>query len=187
MFIKNIFLEACLNQSPPQISISLFALFPSLFSTLSYMKRIERCLTLEVWPKWTCAPLPSITDRWDPLVAGLIGKRRKREEEERKWVRPRSAAHVWIRPSFHSWTRIPDGSVPEGHRWGSVSGCRWDRMVEIGWIGIQASLNRLFHAGLVFIPRRPDPRGMDLVLGRSERTERGLRWWMSDGSSQPKT
>ena len=45
MFIKNIFLEACLNQSPPQISISLFALFPSLFSTLSYMKLIEHCLT----------------------------------------------------------------------------------------------------------------------------------------------
>jgi hypothetical protein len=103
-----------------------------------------------------------------PLVVGLLGKRRKRGRKEAS-----KFGSSCLNPILFS-ILDQDSRGLGGDRFWVAEG---DRMVKTGRIGIQAGLNRSFHARLVFILRRPDVRGMDLVLGRSERTERGLRWW----------
>jgi len=54
----------------------------------------------------------------------------------------------------------------------NLQGIEW--LKRAGLESRPALTERLFRVGLVFILRRPDPRGMDLVPGRSERTERDL-------------
>jgi len=89
------------------------------------------------------------------------------------WFRPRSIAQAWIRPTFHLWTQIPEGFVPAGGDWfQAVEGVELSKQARLE--SRLALTECLFHAGLVFIPCWPNPGGMDLFLGRSERNERGL-------------
>jgi hypothetical protein len=90
-------------------------------------------------------------------------------------IRPRSAVMFESGPLFipgPGFQRNPFQRVIDGDCFWAAEGMEWAK-----WAGLEsrpALTERLFQAGLVFISRRSNPHGMDLIPGRSERNERGL-------------